>query len=217
MYKPKTRRPTDRYEKVKSELSAATRRPAALTKGGEWGIMYNVIIDNWVVYPKIQKVELEMAKEILLTAQGLKNIEDELDYLKTVKRKEMADKIALARSYGDLSENSEYDDAKNEQAQMEARIADLEVTLKHAKVIDESEISNEHVHIGSSVTVYNQLLEEESKYRIVSASESDPENGMISDESPVGKALLDSKIGDKVTVDLPNGTQLVMEIRDIAR
>ena len=158
-----------------------------------------------------------MEKEILLTAQGLKNIEDELDYLKTVKRKEMADKIALARSYGDLSENSEYDDAKNEQAQMEARIADLEKTLKHAKVINENEVSSEQVHIGSSVTVYNQLLEEECKYMIVSASESDPENGMISDESPVGKALLDSRIGDKVSVDLPNGTQLVLEIRDIAR
>ena len=124
-----------------------------------------------------------MQKEILLTAQGLKALEDELDFLKTVKRKEMAEKIALARSYGDLSENSEYDDAKNEQAQMEARIADIEVTLKHARVIDENEISNENVHIGSVVTVYNGMLEEEVTYNIVSASESDPEDNKISDES----------------------------------
>ncbi len=158
-----------------------------------------------------------MQKEILLTAQGLKALQDELDYLKTVKRKEMADKIALARSYGDLSENSEYDDAKNEQAQMEARIADIEVTLKHAKIIDESEMSNEHVHIGSKVKVYNALFEEEVVYSIVSASEAEPENNIISDESPVGHALLDKKVGEKVIVELPNGTQLELDVLEITR
>lgn len=158
-----------------------------------------------------------MQKEILLTAQGLKALEDELDYLKTTKRKEMADKIALARSYGDLSENSEYDDAKNEQAQMEARIADIEVTLKHAKIIDESEMSNEHVHIGSKVRVFNSLFEEECVYNIVSASEAEPEENKISDESPVGHALLDKKIGEKAVVDLPNGSQLELEILEITR
>ncbi|MBQ3692910.1 MAG: transcription elongation factor GreA [Clostridia bacterium] len=158
-----------------------------------------------------------MQKEILLTAQGLKALEDELDYLKTTKRREMAEKIALARSYGDLSENSEYDDAKNEQAQMEARIADIEVTLKHARIIDESELSNEHVHIGSKVRVFNTLLEEETVYNIVSASEAEPENDKISDESPVGHALLDKKVGEKVTVDLPNGLQLELDILEITR
>lgn len=158
-----------------------------------------------------------MQKEILLTAQGLKALEDELDYLKTTKRKEMAEKIALARSYGDLSENSEYDDAKNEQAQMEARIADIEVTLKHARIINESELSNEHVHIGSKVRVFNTLLEEETVYNIVSASEAEPENDKISDESPVGHALLDKKVGEKVTVDLPNGLQLELDILEITR
>ena len=164
-----------------------------------------------------QKVEFIMQKEILLTAQGLKALEDELEYLKVIKRKEMAEKIALARSYGDLSENSEYDDAKNEQAQMEARIADIEVTLKHAKVIDESEVSNEHVHIGSIVTIYNGLIEEEVTYNIVSASEAEPEENKISDESPVGKALLDKKVGEKVTVDLPNGNQFTLEVKEIKR
>ncbi len=158
-----------------------------------------------------------MQKEILLTEQGLKALEDELDYLKTTKRKEMAEKIALARSYGDLSENSEYDDAKNEQAQMEARIADIEVTLKHARILDESEITNEHVHIGSKVRVYNYMFEEEVVYHIVSASEAEPENNKISDESPIGHSLLDKKTGEKVQVDLPNGSQLELEVREITR
>lgn len=158
-----------------------------------------------------------MQKEILLTAQGLKALEDELDYLKTTKRKEMAEKIALARSYGDLSENSEYDDAKNEQAQMEARIADIEVTLKHARILDESEISNEHVHIGSKVKVFNVLFEEETVYHIVSASEAEPENNKISDESPVGHALLDKKVGEKAIVDLPTGSQLELNVLEITR
>ena len=158
-----------------------------------------------------------MQKEILLTQQGLKALEDELEYLKVVKRKEMADKIALARSYGDLSENSEYDDAKNEQAQMEARIADIEVTLKHARVIDESDISAENVHIGSSVTFYNEMLEEDTTYSIVSASESDPENGKISDESPVGKTLMGKKAGERVSVELPNGTQMFVVIKEISK
>ena len=156
-------------------------------------------------------------KEILLTEQGIKALEEELDYLKTTKRKEMADKIALARSYGDLSENSEYDDAKNEQAQMEARIADIEVTLKHAKKIDESNISNEHVHIGSKVRVYNSMFEEEISYYIVSTSEAEPEENKISDESPVGHALLDKRVGETVIVDLPNGSQLELEVLEISR
>ena len=156
-------------------------------------------------------------KEILLTEQGIKALEEELDFLKTTKRKEMADKIALARSYGDLSENSEYDDAKNEQAQMEARIADIEVTLKHAKKIDESNISNEHVHIGSKVRVYNSMFEEEISYYIVSASEAEPEENKISDESPVGHALLDKRVGETVIVDLPNGSQLELEVLEISR
>ncbi len=158
-----------------------------------------------------------MQKQILLTPQGYQDLVDELDNLRVVKRKEMAEKIKLARSYGDLSENSEYDDAKNEQAIMEARIADIEVMLKNAKVIDESEVTNEKVHIGSKVTVYDVELEEEITYHVVSASESDPENNKISDESPIGHALLDSKADDRVTVDLPNGSTLELDILEITR
>lgn len=158
-----------------------------------------------------------MEKEILLTAQAYKAYEDELEFLKVVKRKEIAAKIAEARSYGDLSENSEYDEAMNEQARMEARINDIEATLRYARVINEDEISNEHVHIGSVVTVYNSLLESEVTYNIVSASETDPENDKISDESPVGAALLGGSVGEKATVELPNGTQLTLEIIEIAK
>ncbi|MDE7390815.1 MAG: transcription elongation factor GreA [Lachnospiraceae bacterium] len=160
---------------------------------------------------------MKMQKQILLTQQGLKDLEEELDILKTVKRKEMAEKIKLARSYGDLSENSEYDDAKNEQAIMEARIADIEVMLKSAKVIDESEISNEHVHIGSKVKVYDNDFEEELVYHIVSASEADPENDKISDESPIGHALLEKKVGEKVHIELPNGSSIQLDILEITR
>lgn len=158
-----------------------------------------------------------MQKEILLTEQGKKDLELELEYLTTEKRNEIAEKLKVARSYGDLSENSEYDDAKNEQAIMEARIADIEVMLKNAKVIDDNEISNEHVHIGSKVRVYDSDFEEEIVYTIVSASEADPENNKISDESPIGHTLLDKKVGEKAMVTLPDGSQIELDVLEISR
>ena len=148
-------------------------------------------------------------KQVILTQEGLEKLEQELEELKSVKRKEIAEKIKVALSFGDLSENSEYDEAKNEQAIMEARIADIEVTLKNVKVIDESELSNENIHIGSKVEgrvnnprtgktdVYN--------YKIVGSNEADPLSGNISDESAVGKALLGHGIGDKIEVEVPAG------------
>lgn len=155
-----------------------------------------------------------MNKEILMTSDGLKKLEEELENLKVVKRKEIAEKIKVALSYGDLSENSEYDDAKNEQAIMEARIAEVEAILKNAKVIDETHTNAELVHVGSKVRVYDFGFEEEVIYRIVGSNESDPINGLISDESPVGKALVDHKPGDKVEVDAPEGliTYEILEI-----
>ena len=160
---------------------------------------------------------MEKSKEILLTAQGLQKIKDELDYLKTNKRDELSEKIALALSYGDLSENSEYDDAKNEQAQVEARIADLEVTLQRARIIDENEMSNEHIHIGSFVTFFNETTGSEMAYRIVSSSEADPIQKMISNESPIGSALIDKSVGDVVSVDLPNGNQITLRVVSISK
>ncbi len=148
-----------------------------------------------------------MAKQqaIMLTDEGLKNYEQELEYLKTVKRKEVAEKIKVALSFGDLSENSEYDEAKNDQAILEARISQIESILKNAKLIDESELTNEHIHIGSKIKVYDYDFEEEAEYQIIGSGEADPFNGKLSDESPVGAALLDRKVGDIVEVETPDG------------
>ena len=142
----------------------------------------------------------------MLTLEGLKKLEEELDYLKGEKRKEIAEKIKIARSYGDLSENSEYDDAKNEQAILEARIVTVEATLKNAVLIDEEDISNEHVHVGSSVKLLNLRTDSEVTYKIVGSNEANPSQGKISDESPVGLALIGHSVGDAVEVEVPVGT-----------
>ena len=146
-----------------------------------------------------------MAKPVMITAEGLKQLEEELEYLKGQKRKEVAEKIKVARSYGDLSENSEYDDAKNEQAILEARIVTIEATLKNAVLIDEEGISNEHVHVGSSVRLQNLRTDSEVTYKIVGSNEANPSDGKISDESPVGAALIGHSVGDAVEVEVPVG------------
>ena len=151
------------------------------------------------------------AKQVVLTQEGLLALEEELENLKSVKRKEIAEKIKVALSFGDLSENSEYDEAKNEQAIMEARIADIEVMLKNVKVIDEDELSNENIHIGSKIVVKLTMPNGnsmEKEYRIVGSNEADPTAGKISDESAVGKSLLGHGVGDKVEVEVPAGTML---------
>ena len=146
-----------------------------------------------------------MAKPVMLTAEGLKQLEEELDLLKGEKRKEIAEKIKIARSYGDLSENSEYDDAKNEQAILEARIVTIEATLKNAVIIDEEGMSNEHVHVGLKVKLENLRTDSEVEYKIVGSNEANPAKGRISDESPVGMALLGHAVGDVVEVEVPAG------------
>lgn len=146
-----------------------------------------------------------MAKQTLLTDEGLKNYEQELEHLKTVKRKEVAEKIKVALSFGDLSENSEYDEAKNDQAMLEARIAQIESILKNAKIIDESELTNEHIHVGSKVKVHDCEFDEDAVYQIIGSDEADPFNGKLSDESPVGAALLGHQVGDTVEVETPDG------------
>ena len=150
-----------------------------------------------------------MVKQTVLTQEGLDKLEKELEELKGVKRKEVAEKIKVALSFGDLSENSEYDEAKNEQAIMEARIADLEVTLKNAKVIDESELSNGMIHVGSKVqvSVKDEKTQKvrEMNLKIVGSNETDPVQGFISDESAVGKALLGHAVNDVVEIEVPAG------------
>ncbi len=147
-------------------------------------------------------------RQYFVTEEGLASLEKELDYLKTVRRKEVAEKIKVALSFGDLSENSEYDEAKNDQAIMEARIADLEVMLKNAVVIDESALNNETVHIGSKIEVNVTAADgkkAERDFKIVGSNEADPRNGKISDESAVGKALIGAKVGQTVQVETPAG------------
>ncbi len=144
-------------------------------------------------------------KQIMLTDEGLLKLEQELENLRTKKRKEVAEKIKVARGFGDLSENSEYDAAKEEQAQVEARIVQLENMLKNAKVIDNDDIDLNVVSIGTRVTVYDEEFEEELEYSIVGSTEADPDMFRISDESPVGRALIGRNIGDVVDVETPGG------------
>lgn len=174
-------------------------------------VHYNVFIIVFLIIHIIciEKVEFEMVKQVILTKEGLDKLELELEDLKSVKRKDVAEKIKVALSFGDLSENSEYDEAKNEQAIVEARIADIEVMLKNVKVIDEDELSSENIHIGSKVEVRvtNPSTGSSSvaNYKIVGSNEADPLVGNISDESLVGRALLNHGIGDKVMVEVPAG------------
>ena len=157
---------------------------------------------------------MEDKKEILLTQEGYQKLEDELEILKTGRR-EVADRIKVAISFGDISENAEYDEAKNEQAQVEERIIKLESMIRRAVIIDESKIDSNVVTIGSIVKVNDMDFEEEVEYTIVGSAEADPYEGKISNESPVGKALLGRTIGDIVDVQVPDGVAKfeILEIR----
>lgn len=144
-------------------------------------------------------------KEVVLTYEGLKKLEEELELFKGTKRREVAERIKQALSFGDISENSEYDEAKNEQAYIEGRIAQLETMLKNAKVIDEDEVSTEKVSIGSKVVLLDMEFDEEVEYHIVGSTEANPSQFKISNESPVGAALMGQTIGSVVEVAVPDG------------
>lgn len=146
-----------------------------------------------------------MAKEYKLSPQRLKELQDEMTYLKTVREKEVADLLKEARSFGDLSENSEYDEAKNEQGKLHSRIGELEDILSNYVIIEEEEDGGEYVRLGSTVTVLDKEFNEELVYKIVGSQEADPMNGAISEDSPFGKALLGKNAGEDVTVDAPAG------------
>lgn len=157
-----------------------------------------------------------MAKQISVTDEGLKQLESELAHLKNVRRKEVAEAIQIARGFGDLSENSEYDEAKNEQAKVEARIAELEEILKHVKVINESEVHTDSVNIGARVRVYIEKFGKEVEYTVVGSTEASPLENKISDQSPIGKALLGARIDEEVTADTPAGP-LKLVVKDISK
>ncbi len=157
-----------------------------------------------------------MAKIIKITDDGLKKLQAELEILKTQGRADIAEKIKVARGYGDLSENSEYDEAKNEQAKIEARIVEIEAMLKNVEIIENVKGKAKSVVIGVKVKVLDVDYGDELVYEIKGSTESDPSAGVISDESPVGKALLGKKIGDEVTVEAPGG-EFKLKILEISK
>ncbi len=156
-----------------------------------------------------------MANE--MTHEGYRILREELDQLKTTGRDEIAARIKEARSFGDLAENAEYDEAMNAQAIMEARIAKLEAELKDAVVLDENEISTEIVKTGLRVRLYDVDMEEEVEYKILGKSQSDPDNGIISDQSPVGRALIGKALGETVSVETPSGAVFEYKILSISK
>ena len=156
------------------------------------------------------------AKKVVMTYDGLKKMEQELENLKTVRRKEVAEKIKEARGQGDLSENAEYDAAKEEQGEIESRIVQLENLLRNAEVIDEEQLKKDVVSLGSKVKVLDVEFDEEMEYTIVGSTEADPMNGRISNESPLGIALLGQKKGASVMADTPDG-EVEFRILDIQK
>ena len=144
--------------------------------------------------------------ELVITAQGKKELEERLRYLKVERRPIVADHIKTAREYGDLSENSEYDAAKKEQLQLEGEIFNIEETLKNARVVDSNNISTDYIQVGNTVTLYDLEFDEELEYKIVGSIESNPDKGYVSNESPMGKALIGKQKGEIVDIETPGGT-----------
>ncbi|HEX8075880.1 MAG TPA: transcription elongation factor GreA [Thermoleophilaceae bacterium] len=156
-----------------------------------------------------------MAKEVILTAQGLEELKAKIEHLSTDRRREVAERIKEAREFGDISENSEYDDAKNEQAMLERQISELEEKLRSASVIDEKAVTTEQVSVGVTVHVKDQKTDKSVKYKIVGSAEANPAEAKLSNESPVGKALLGKKRGDLVSVPVPRGPARKLKITKI--
>ena len=156
-------------------------------------------------------------KESVMTRERVDELEKELENLKIVRRKEVAEKIKVARSFGDLSENSEYDEAKNEQAMLESRIIQIEKALTNVKVVDAAEITTDHVGIYSTVKLRDTEMRTNEEFTIVGSSEADPVHGRISDESPVGKALLGKTVGEAVEVLVPSGAIINYKILEISK
>ena len=156
-----------------------------------------------------------MQRDVLLTPEGLDKLKDEIEHLSTVKRREVAERIKEAREFGDISENSEYDDAKNEQAMLEKQISDLEEKLRSARLIDEKNLDTETVGVGVLVHVKDQKTDKSTKFKIVGSAEADPAEQRLSNESPVGKALIGHKRGDVVSVPVPRGPARQLKITKI--
>jgi transcription elongation factor GreA len=158
-----------------------------------------------------------MNRETVLTSEGLEELKSKIEHLRGDRRREVAQRIKEAREFGDIAENSEYDDAKNEQAMLEKQIADLEEKLRSARVIDENAVDTDVVGVGATVHVKDQKTEKSTKFRIVGSAEADPSESKLSNESPVGKALLGHKRGETVTVPVPRGPARKLKITKIER
>jgi transcription elongation factor GreA len=158
-----------------------------------------------------------MPRDIVLTKDGLEELKHKIDFLSNDRRREVAERIKEAREFGDISENSEYDDAKNEQAMLEKQIAELEDKLRSATVIDETEVTTDVVSVGATVHVKDQKTDKSVKYKIVGSSEANPSDNKLSNESPVGKALLGHKRNDIVSVPVPRGPARKLKITKIER
>ena len=157
-----------------------------------------------------------MVKQMVLTQEGLDKLERELEELKTVKRRDIAEKIKTALSFGDLSENSEYDEAKNEQGIVEARIAEIEATLMNVEILDSESLTTEQIQLGNKIKLKNVQTKKEMNLRIVGSKEVDMKAGKISDESPIGKACIGHKVGDVFSAEAPAGT-VTYEILEISK
>ena len=158
-----------------------------------------------------------MARETVLTPEGLKELKAKIDYLSGDRRREVAERIKEAREFGDISENAEYDDAKNEQAMLEKQISDLEEKLRGARVIDEKQIDTDVVGVGVTVHVKDQKTDKSTKFKIVGSAEADPSENKLSNESPVGRALIGHKRNDVVSVQVPRGPARKLKITKIER
>jgi transcription elongation factor GreA len=158
-----------------------------------------------------------MARETVLTPEGLEELKIRIQYLRGERRREVAERIKEARDFGDITENSEYDDAKNEQAMLEKQISDLEDKLASARVIDEKDVDTDVVSVGATVHVKDQKTEKSTKFKIVGSAEANPAEQRLSNESPVGRALLGHKRGETVTVPVPRGPARKLKITKIER
>ena len=171
-------------------------------------------------HARIEKGVRHMAetkeKRTVLTKEGYKKLEAELDYYISVRRNEIADQIAVARGFGDLSENAEYDEAKNEQSRIEAKIVEMENTLRNCIVVDDDDVNTETIGVGNTVKVMNQTLKKEQIFTIVGANETNPREMKISIESPIGAMLLGKKVGQVVPIETPGGT-VKMKVLEISR
>jgi transcription elongation factor GreA len=158
-----------------------------------------------------------MARETVLTAEGLEELKTRIVYLRGERRREVAERIKEAREFGDISENSEYDDAKNEQAMLEKQISDLEEKLASARVINEKDVDTDVVSVGATVHMKDQKTDKSTKFKIVGSAEANPAEQRLSNESPVGRALLGHKRGETVTVPVPRGPARKLKITKIER